>query len=42
MMGGDGGGAVGGDAAGEEVSSKPAVEDAPGDNDAEVAEKICT
>ncbi|CAH9077293.1 unnamed protein product [Cuscuta europaea] len=42
MMGGDGGGAVGGDAAGEEVSSKAAVEDALGDNDAEVTEKICT
>ncbi|CAH9099788.1 unnamed protein product [Cuscuta europaea] len=42
MMGGDGGGAVGGDAAGEEVSSKAAVEDVLGDNDVKVTEKICT
>ncbi|CAH9091340.1 unnamed protein product [Cuscuta europaea] len=42
MMGGDGVGAVGGDATGEEVSSKAVVEDAPGDNEAEAAEKIVT
>ncbi|CAH9119314.1 unnamed protein product [Cuscuta europaea] len=42
MMGGDGVGAIGGDAAGEEVSSKAVVEDAPGDNEAEAAEKIIT